>query len=247
VDLWVHDLTRDVIQRITFDPALEQFPIWSPDGKRIVFSSSRAGHYDLYVIGANGEGRQELLYASNENKIATSWSADGRFLLYTTEPGSANPGIWVLPLEGTGKHTPVPLLNTRANERGGVFSPDSRWIAFVSNASGKAEVYIESFAFPPVSAEHGPSVLVSRGGGSMPHWRADGKELFYRSPEGTLMSAAITTSGGLHPGVAQSLFHLDGPCWGVSGDGNRFLVGVAVDQGTPPFTVVLNWQAEWKK
>ena len=247
IDVWVHNLARDVTQRITFDPAIDQFPIWSPDGKRIVFSSSRAGHYDLYIIGANGEGREELLYASSENKIPTSWSADGRFILFDTEAGSAKSGIWVLPMEGTGKHTPAPLVHTRANERQGVFSPDSRWIAYESNASGKPDVYVQPFAFPPTRSEDGPRVLLSRGGGMVPHWRADGKELLYSAPDGTLMSAAMTTVGALHPGVPQSLFHLGGFWWDATADGNQFLVGVPVEQGVPPFTVVLNWQTEWKK
>jgi dipeptidyl aminopeptidase/acylaminoacyl peptidase len=247
VDIWVHDLAREVIQRVTSDPAIDQWPIWSPDGKRIVFSSSRAGRYDLYVIDANGSGREELLYASGDNKIPTSWSRDGRFLLYTSEAGSANPGIWVLPLEGAGKHTPFPLLNTRANERAGVFSPDSRWIAYVSSASGKPEVYVQPFALHPASSEIGPNVLLSRGGGSMPHWRADGKEILYRSPDGALMSTALTTVNTLRPGVPQSLFHLAGAWWDVTGDGKRFLVGLPVAQGVPPFTVVLNWQSELKK
>src|SRR5258708_28221565 len=142
VDVWAHDLGRDVSQRITFDPAIDAFPIWSPDGKRIAFSSSRAGHYDVYAIGANGEGHEELLYASSENKVPTSWSADGRFLLYTGEPGSASPGIWALPLEGTNKPTPVPLLNTRANARSGVCSPASRWIAYLSNELCKPTAYV---------------------------------------------------------------------------------------------------------
>jgi Tol biopolymer transport system component/DNA-binding winged helix-turn-helix (wHTH) protein len=243
VDVWVHDLDRDVTQRITFDPSIDQLPIWSPDGKRITFSSSRAGHYDLYEIGAGGEGREELLWASSENKFATSWSADGRFVLYATESGH----IWVLPMQGTGKHTPVQLTHTRANERSGVFSPDSRWIAYVSDESGTAEVYVRPFSFPPEHPDGGPKVLLSRRGGSMPHWRADGKEIFYRSPDGTLMSTALTTIDTLRPGVPQSFFHLAGAGWDVTGDGNRFLVGLPVDQGEPSFTVVLNWQSEWKK
>jgi eukaryotic-like serine/threonine-protein kinase len=247
VDVWAHDLARDVTQRITLNPAIDAFPIWSPDGKRIAFSSSRAGHYDLYAIGANGEGPEELLYASGENKRATSWSADGRYLLYSTEPGSANGGIWVLPMEGAGKRAPVPVLNTQANESQGVFSRDSRWLAYVSNASGRPEVYIQPFAPLRARSEGGPKVLLSRGGGIMPHWREDGKELFYRSLDGTLMSVAITTVGALHPGVPRSLFHLGGNWWDATSDGNRFLVGLPVDQGVPPFTVVLNWQNESRR
>ena len=187
------------------------------------------------------------MYASSENKIPTSWSADGRFLLYNTEAGSASPGIWVLPLAGTGEHKPVPLSNTHADERAAAFSPDSRWIAYVSKASGKGEVYIQPFALPPASLQDGPKVLLSRGGGFAPHWRADGKELFYSTLDGTLMSATVTTVAALQPGVPQRLFQLGGWWWDTTGDGSRFLVGLPVDQDVPPFTVVLNWQAELKK
>ena len=249
VDVWVHDLTRDVFQRITFDPAIERVPIWSPDGKRIVFSSARAGHYDLYQIRANGEGREELLYASNETKFATSWSADGRFLLYTTETGRASRGqsIRVLPLEGNAKHVPVALLNSQAEERSAVFSPDSRWIAYVSNESGNDEVYMQPFSFPPATSAGGPKLLLSRGGGTMPHWRADGKEILYHAADGTVMSVAVTTASLLRVGVPQRLFPLAGMPWDATGDGSRFLVGVPIEQGVPPFTVVLNWQTESRK
>jgi Tol biopolymer transport system component len=243
VDVWMHDLNRDITQRITFDPAIDQFPIWSPDGKRIAFSSSRAGHYDLYQVGAGGEGREELLYASGENKSATSWSADGNFILYGTGSGR----LWLLPMQGTGKRTPVLLTDTQANEYSAVFSPDSRWIAYESNGSGTAEVYVRPFSFSPEHSRVGPTVLLSRGGGSMPRWRADGKEIFYRGPGETLMSVTLTTAPALHPSVPQRLFHLGGRWWDSSSDGNRFLVSLPVDQGVPPFTVVLNWQAEWKK
>src|SRR4051812_13985987 len=82
---WVQDLSRDVTQRLTFDPAADQFPIWSPDGKKLVFSSSRGGHIDVYEANSNGEGGQPLLYASNDDKFASSWSADGRFILFHTD------------------------------------------------------------------------------------------------------------------------------------------------------------------
>jgi hypothetical protein len=247
VDVWVHDLARDVNQRITFDPALDERPIWSPDGNRIAFSSGRAGHYDLYEIGAGGEGAEELLYSSNENKFATSWSADGRFLLFSIEAGSPNQGIWALPMQGTGKHAPVPLMHTRTSEKEGVFSPDSRLIAYESNESGTFEVYVQPFSLPPGSSEGGARVLLSRGGGTTPHWRADGKEIFYRAPDGMLMSVALPTTGALRPGTPRGLFHLASEWWDAAGDGERFLVGVPIEQPVPPFTVVLNWQAELKR
>ena len=242
VDLWVHHLDRDVVQRITFDPAIHESPVWSPDGKRLAYSSSRAGHYDLYATGAGGEGHEELLYASSENKFATSWSTDGRFLLYETESGR----VWLLPVESRNR-TPVSFTRSRANEGSAVFSPDSGWIAYTSNESGTSEVYLRPFLFPGANPADGAKVLVSRGGGSTPRWRADGKEIFYRGPARMVMSAAVVTGGAFHLGVAQNLFPLPGVWWDAAGDGNRFLVNLAVEQGVPPFTVVVNWLAEWKK
>ncbi len=241
-DIWVHDLSRDVTQRLTSDPAPDQSPIWSPDGKKLVFSSSRGGHFDLYQTSSSGYGEQQLLYASNENKFASSWSADGRFILFSTEKRD---GIWVLPLEGVGKHTPVSFLQSQANERSGVFSPDSRWIAYVSDESGQPEVYVQQFSLPGSSSPGGPVVLISHSGGTSPHWRADGKEIFYRSADGTLMSVPLTTDPALRPGVAKGMFAI-GRLWEVTRDGSRFLVSVPVEEGVSPFTVVLNWQSELK-
>jgi len=241
-DIWVHDLSRDVTQRLTFDPAPDQGPIWAPDGKKLVFTSSRGGQFDLYQMDSSGEGGQQLLYASSDAKFASSWSGDGRFILFGTEKRD---GIWILPLEGAGKHTPVSFLQSQANERSGVFSPDSRWIAYVSNESGQPEVYVQRFSFPILSSPRGPKVLISKGGGTSPHWRADGKEIFYRAEDGTLMAVSIAMDPALQLGVPKPLFRSD-RLWEVTGDGNRFLVSVPVEQGTPPFTVVLNWQSELK-
>jgi Tol biopolymer transport system component/DNA-binding winged helix-turn-helix (wHTH) protein len=241
-DIWVHDLSRDVTQRLTSDPAPDESPVWSPDGKKLVFSSSRGGHFDLYQIGSSGDGGPQLLYASSENKYASSWSADGRFILFSTEKRD---GIWVLPLEGAGKHTAVSFLQSQANERSGVFSPDSRWIAYVSDESGQPEVYVQRFSLPGSSSPGGPKVLISRSGGTSPHWRADGKEIFYRSTDGTLMSVPLTTDPVLRPGVPKRMFAID-RLWEVTRDGNRFLAGVPVEEGVSPFTVVLNWQSELK-
>lgn len=241
-DIWVHDLSRGVTQRLTSNPAPDQSPIWSPDGKKLVFSSSRGGHFDLYQTSSSGDGGQQLLYASKENKYASSWSADGRFILFSTEKRD---GIWVLPVEGAGKYTPMSFLQSQANERSGVFSPDSRWMAYVSDESGQSEVYVQRFSLPGSSSPGGPGVLISRSGGASPHWRADGKEIFYRSADGTLMSVPLTTDPALRPGVPKRMFAID-RLWEVTGDGNRFLVSVPVEQGMSPFTVVLNWQSELK-
>ena len=250
VDVWVHDLARNVSQRLTFDPALDSAPNWSPDGKRIAFSSSRAGHYDLYQIRASGEGREELLYASSESKFASSWSPDGRFLLYSAQTAGTNGDIWALPLDVAGARKPLPLLHTRANERSGKLSPDGRWLAYVSDESGASEVYVQTFA-PPLGtgdSPAGPKLLVSRGGGYLPHWRADGAALFYHAFDGTLVSVALQGGGAdVKPSAPQALFHLPG-LWDAAADGRRFLAAVPEAQAAPPpFTVVLNWQAELKK
>jgi eukaryotic-like serine/threonine-protein kinase len=250
VDIWVYDLVRKVNQRLTSDPALEESPVWSHDGERLAFASSRAGHYDLYQMAASGAGREELLYASGENKFPTSWSPDGRYLLYGTQALETAGDISVLPLDGRSKPAPVPLVHTRANESGGTFSPDAHWIAYVSDDTGIAEVYVEPFILPSASVDSpgGTKVLVSRKGGRRPRWRADGKELFYNSPDGTLMSVAVTGGATFRPGIPQLLFRT--PAAWFSGadptsDGTRFLVTIPVEQTTSqPFTVVLNWQAE---
>ena len=250
VDLWMYDVVRNVSQRLTSDPALEDSPIWSHHGERLAFASSRAGHYDLYQIAAGG-GREELLYASGENKFPTSWSPDGRYLLYGAQARETAGDIWVLPLDGTSNRAPVPLVHTRANEGGGTFSPDARWIAYVSDESGLSEVYVQPFVLPSSSGDSpaGPKVLVSRRGGRRPRWRADGKELFYSAPDGALMSVSVPAGAAFRPGSPQFLFRTPAAWFAEANpasDGARFLVAVPVEQTAPePFTVVLNWQAEF--
>jgi Tol biopolymer transport system component/DNA-binding winged helix-turn-helix (wHTH) protein len=252
VDIWVYDLTRDVKQRLTSHPALDTDPVWSPDGKRIAFSSSRGGRYDLYQTAVTGESAEELLYSSGESKFITSWSADGRFLLFQARAGGASWDIWVLPLGGDGKRTPIPLIHTPANERSGTFSPDSGWVAYVSDESGTGEVYVQPFSpLASGASAAGPRVLISRGGGTQPSWRTDGKELFYRAPDGMMMSVAVRADSTFRPGAPQPLFRTS-LAWfsraGATADGSRFLIATPVEQSPPQnFTVVLNWQAELKR
>ena len=147
-DIWLYDVARGLRTRFTFDPADELDSIWSPDGSRIVFNSRRKGHLDLYQKASSGAGSEEVLLEDNLDKLHLSWSPDGRFILYSTSSASPQTGadLFVLPLSGDRK--PVPFLKTQFNELAGQFSPDGQWVAYVSNESGRNEVYVAPFPGP---------------------------------------------------------------------------------------------------
>jgi serine/threonine protein kinase len=252
-DIWLLDFTRGVRTRLTFRQSPGSFPVWSPDGQRIIFS---AGHlpetiYEKAVSGAGEE--KELFKKPGESKVPTSWSRDGRFLLYTTlnSPKTGN-DLWVLPLESERK--PVLLLGTEFNESQGSFSPDMRWIAFTSNESGRGEIYVRPFLASGTSA---PSLgdgkwQVSKDGGTDAKWRGDGKEITFVGPGNALMAVDVNGSGAaFQMGTPQKLFTFSANTGGdVTADGKRFLLTVtsAQDQNAQtPITVVLNWQADFKK
>ena len=243
-DVWLVEVARGVTTRFTFDPAHERFPVWSPDGSRIAFASSRTDHLELHEKAFNGTGGDQLLLQSGGKP--TSWSADGRFLLYSANDPRSKSDLWVLPVQGEGK--PVPLVATSFNEDWGRFSPDSRWIAYQSDESGKNEVYLQQFdpSGPKGASLVGGRVLVSKDGGTLPRWRSDGRELFYQSPDRKIMAVEVTTKPTFHAGVPQPLFQLSvaDMVWDVSADGKRFLVPAPVVEGAQtPITVVLNWTA----
>jgi len=144
LDIWVLDAARGTNTRLTFDPAQDVQPVWSPDGSRIAFASTRGGGFDFYQKASDGSGDDQLLLKSDENKIPTDWSRDGRFLLYNATASKTGNDLWVLPLEGDRK--PIPFLRTEFAEGQGRFSPDGRWIAYVSSESGDAEVYVRPFS-----------------------------------------------------------------------------------------------------
>ena len=251
-DLWLRDLARDgLASRFTFDAALDTNPLWSPTGDRIVFSSTRKGSADLYQQASSGAGSEEVLLANNENEIATSWSADGRYLLYMRMPAPAD--LWVLPMAGDGK--PFPFLQTPANEGQGQFSPDGRWIAYQSNESGRGETYVRRFNGSGVAS--GGKWQVSTSGGNQPRWSPDGKEIFYVSPfpDTRLMAAAVRAEGEtITVGALTSLFRVRPPNFGesyyqVAPDGTRFLFNrpPVVEAAPTPITVVVNWTAGLKK
>ena len=243
-DIWISDLSRGVSSRFTFDPAVEFSHTWSPDGERLVFSSAREGPFDLYLKPTSGAGEAELLLRTGNNKGPRDWSRDGRLILYQEQHVDTGWDLWVLPLDGEGQ--PSPYLQTEFNEELGQFSPDGRWVAYASDETGRTEVYVQPF---PAS---GGKYQVSIDGGIQPRWRADGKELFYLTTDGKMMTAEIFPGETFRAGVPRMLFRTPGVNrvvastvfhYDVSRDGQRFLIDAAVEGLTqPPLTIVLNWQ-----
>jgi hypothetical protein len=250
-DIWLHEFSRGTSARFTFDPALDWMAVWSPDGSRIIFSSDRDGPSNLYQK-ASRAGNEEALLKSNEAKFSYDWSQDGRFLLYAVAGQKFS--LWVLPLTGD-DHKPIPYLQTESTYQAR-FSPDSRWIAYTSDESGKKEIYVQ-----PFPAASGGKWMVSKGGGEQPRWRRDGKELFYISADSKLMSVGVAAAAGtFQAGIPKALFAA--PIWGggganaitrydVTADGKKFLINSIPTETaaapSSPITVVLNWQAGLKK
>ncbi len=248
-DIWLHDLARDVPSRFTFDPAGDLTHVWSPDGTRLAFSSNRAGAYDLYLKETNGTGQPELLLQTENNKGPRDWSGDGSSLLFMENSPDTGWDLWVLPMEGN--REPIPYVQTRFSERMGQFSPDDRWVAYMSDESGASEIYVQ-----PYPAD-GSKWQISTGGGLQPRWSADGKELFYLTAHGGVMAVAVENGDAFRPGTPKMLFRAPGVNnilgdvmfhYDVSNDGQRFLIDVVAGQDRQsPVTVVMNWQAELER
>jgi Tol biopolymer transport system component/predicted Ser/Thr protein kinase len=244
-NLWLLDLARGTNKRFTSSVGRNDHPVWSPDGSRIVFVSSREGgatsSQNLYQKPASGAEDETVLFRSGEAKVPTSWSGDGRFLLYTVADPKTKNDIWVLSMDGD--HRRTRLLGTEFSESQAQFSPDSRWIAYTSDASGRNEVYVRGFP------EAGEDFVVSRGGGHSPRWRGDGKELYYISFDGKMMAVEVAAGRAIQPGTPKALFLASSalPEWNATADGKRFLFAVPVEQTQSPFTVVSNWMAALKK
>jgi dipeptidyl aminopeptidase/acylaminoacyl peptidase len=199
---------------------------------------------DLYQRSALGGTAEDLLLKSPVSKQATSWSRDGRFVLFYTSEPNPNTDIWALPMQGDKK--PFAIAATQANERDAQFSPDGKWIAFQSDESGRFEVFVQPFPGP------GNRLQISSNGGAMARWRADGKELFYIGLDDRLMSVAIRPStNSLDAGTPMPLFltRVGGAQqanslaqYVVPGDGQRFLMNTIADEDAAPIVVVLNWK-----
>ena len=242
-DIWVLDIARGTPSRITFDPGLDSLPIWSQDGLRILWSSNRSGGFDLYVKRASGTGQDNLLIKmGTATGWASSWSRDGKWILYQKPNEKTGQDLWIASQGADAPAEQRPLLQSPFNERDGVFSPDGRWIAYVSNESGRDEVYVQAF---PLTDE---KKMISTAGGTYPEWRNDGGELFYLAPDRKLMAVPVRgTAKTFDPGIPKALFPIPGSnagrVYAADADG-RFLIVKPLGDGTAttPITVVLNWR-----
>jgi Tol biopolymer transport system component len=253
-DIWVHQFASGTRERLTSDPAIDTSPVWSPDDRRIAFSSIRSGVLDLYHKASNGVGNEGVLVKSDTAKHAYDWSSDGDFLLY----GSGSAGhfdLWYLPLAGDDRE-PKPYLQTQFSQSQAQFSPDGHLVAYTSDESGRNEVYVRPF---PRAASG--KWAVSTNGGTQPRWRRDGKELFYVSADSKMMAVGVTTAPEFKKtGDPKALFTAPllgggvdiGPFrYDVSRDGRKFLIDAAPADGAASrpstITIVLNWQTLVRK
>ncbi len=244
-DLWIRDLTRGVSSRFTFDPAADVNPQWSPDGRRVAFTSRAKGPGDLSIKDASGTREAEPLLVSPDEKYISDWSRDGRFVLYTSRARDEfGYDILALPMDGDRK--PIPLVKTKFNELFATFSPDGKYIAYHSNESGRPEIYVQEFP------EARNKWQVSTDGGTSAFWRADGRELYYRNG-GRLMAVPVDAGATFTVGTPVPLFETRFAAITVRGlyrptpDGQRFLVLAPLARDAEqPASVVLNWTAALK-
>lgn len=240
-NIWITDVARGSRTRLTFGSFWEMNPVWSPDGSRILYNALPEGRLDLYQKASSGAGTEELVLGGGRNKTSLDWSPDGKFILYE-EHGD----LWVMPTTPDGaakERKPVPFLQSESNETQGRFSPDGRWIAYMSDESGQFEVYIRPFPGP------GGKRQVSISGGAFPRWRRDGKELYYITTENMIMACDIALRDAMvEVSNVRPLFELPSFAYDVSADGKRFLVAAPYEtQNQAPLTLIVNWDAELKK
>ena len=249
-DIWILDVARGVKTRLTLSSSVSVDPVWSPDGKEIAFLSNRAeGRLNLFMMNSDGTGDATPLVVDDAAERDPSWSVDGHYLLFSRKelgPG-AHSEIWAVPL--TGERKPFDVLRGQFNLYQEAISPDGRWLAYVSDESGRPEVYIAPFL------REGGRLLVSASGGNYPLWRRDGKELFYRSFDQKIMSVAIVESGSdLTIGRVQQLFQANpapgglGAMYDVTADGKKFVIpSQGPEQAAVPLKLVVNWPGLLKK
>jgi eukaryotic-like serine/threonine-protein kinase len=244
VDIWIHELASDAVARLTFGPGLNELPVWSPDGKEVVFGGLRKSSWGLIDKKADGSGSERPIGNSLPSVQGPSdWSRDGKYLL-SFKTGE-------LRYLSISDRQPKPLFGGNWAVRNAQFSPDGKWMAYSSNETGNSEIYVSPF--PNADSKW----QVSRGGGQEPRWRRDGKELFYLSAEGKMMAVSVRTGANFEASSPVTLFQvhlrqpisvLDRVSYDVSADGQKFLINTKVDEpNAAPLSVILNWASEMER
>ena len=246
IDIWVHEPVRGTATRLTFDPSLDEAPIWSPDGKQILFTSNRKQlGFHFYLKNSDGSSFEEEAADFGPGLLANAWdwSRDGKYVLIRK-----GIELWYF---SWSDRVAKPLLQAKWTVRNAQFSPDGRWVAYASNETGRMETYVS--AFPAANGKW----QVSSTGGQEPRWRQDGRELFYLSAEGKMMAVAVTAGPSFEAGPPVPLFqtHRRQPVsaqdffsYDVSGDGQKFLIATrAGEANSAPLTVLLNWASDMEK
>ncbi len=248
-DLWILDIARGVPTRFTFN-RLEAGPrLWSPDEKSIAYTSSDTAYRDVLLKGSDGVSNAQTIYRDAGTKDLTDWSSDGRYLMFqSNDPKTrTNWDLWVLDVS---RRTAAPFLQTQFAEMQGTFSPDVKWVAYVSDETGNTEVYVQ-----PFPAGQG-KWQISVGGGLLPQWSRDGKQLFYQGTDGKLYVVAIDAQPSFHVSVPEAIMPIharDGshPAareWSATADSGRFLINEPLQEEAPvPITIVTNWAERLKK
>jgi Tol biopolymer transport system component len=237
-DIWVYDIPRQVLTRLTFDAGEEETPVWSPDGKLIAYSAVRGTTHHVYSKPADGSGTEQLLAASSNHAHVGSWAPDASSLAFTDYTVSGGGDIWIATL--TGKRETHPLIQTAFNERGPRISRDANWVAYTSDESGRDEVYVQSYPRP------GAKFQVSTEGGTEPVWSPAGDELFYRHGD-DMMAVRVTLSPMFSPQTPQRLFtdafvpsRRGEAAYDVEHDGKTFLMLKRQASATPAQIVVVS-------
>jgi eukaryotic-like serine/threonine-protein kinase len=252
-EIWIYEVPRGVSTRFTFGPGSSNAPVWSPDGKWIAYATLQNGHLSIYRKLSSGMGQRELLFEGNDKNVQNwpnSWAPDGKSLLFTVGDLVRTAQLWELPLTGDDRK-PKPVMPSGFMMQQARFSPDGRWIAYTSDESGRAEVYVV-----PSSWSGGKS-QISNGSGQQPVWGRDEKELFYLTTDDTLMSVPVVLKReSVELGAARPLFRLAHTILGGAGlvvpydvtpDGKRFIVITANQAKSLPIILVTNWIAALNK
>jgi eukaryotic-like serine/threonine-protein kinase len=244
--LWVYDLKRESRSQFTFGSSADTVPVWSPDGKQILFASDHNGHADLYRKTVGGSEGERLLLESVNNKFPLDWSPDGKALLYAETDQSYKSSLWVLPMSGSEK--PHLLLPDEFYAEDGFFSPDGHWIAYTSREQGTNQVFVVPYPGP------GAKKQISSTGGSSPVWRKDGRAVFFIDDSNNIQQTEMDIrNSSLMLGSTRTLFHGNmeilpdqGRTYDVASDG-RFIGNIRKQENQIQIVVVSNWSTALRK